>query len=298
MVLVVVLYVSLIHTSNPFMTSMPISNSTMQTSESNSTTETLTPIANASLQTTKSNFVLAFFLQFGNPYYNDNLSILAKNLKAGDYLLVESTYLRTPELFQTVHDAKALVKPGVKVISVVNYKDIESLSTTAPLLPKGIDYIMYDYEPGASFSPEFTKNESVSISYFEQAKDSVEQYNKNTGSDAKLFLTPPFGQLRNADWNWGLLSKHVDVIDMQLQAFLKDPSLKTYATDIIEQIRKDSPDKLVFMQCSLSPQRGTVQDNVNAVETLRQIKGINGSLVFYQNVQGPELEQFFSLLDR
>lgn len=259
---------------------------------------TPTQLSNPQMQTLKSGVTLAFFLKFGNKYFEDNLAILAKNLKTGDYLLVDGSPSTASELLQRVQEIRSLVNPGVNVIAVANYKNISNLTNTVPTLPKGIDYIMYDYEGGSAFSPEFTKDENISISYFDEAKAAVERYNKNTGSEAKLFVTPPFGELQSANWDWGLAANHMDVIDIQLQAFLKDPNLQSYATEIMEQIKKNSPDKLVFVQCSLSPQRGTVQDNVNAIETLRKVREINAFLVFYQNGQGSELTQFFSLLDR
>ena len=245
-----------------------------------------------------SNYSLAFFLKIGSSQYEANLEILTKNLKPGDYLLVYGPYTRASEILQGALEARSLVNPGVNVISVIDYTNITNLTVTVPTLPKGIDYIMYDYEKGTGFSPEFTVDEKASIDYFDKAKSAISQYNKNMSSDAKLFVTPPYGQLRKANWNWGVASDHMDVIDMQLEAYLKDPNLKKYTMDIIEQIKRDSPDKLVFVQLSINPKRGTLQDNLNAIDSLKDVVGVNVFLIYYLNYQSTDLKQFFSLLDR
>jgi len=255
------------------------------------------PTNTVNIITIKPNYSLAFFLKLDSQY-NTNLEIFAKNLKAGDYILIDGPSSRASEILNQAQEARSLVNTGVNVISVVGYKKINDLIETVPDLPKGIDYIMYDYEKGPGFSPEFTRDEKTSIGYFDKAKSAISQYNKNTGSDAKLFVTPPYGQLQNANWNWGLVASHMDVIDMQLQAYLKDPNLKNYTTNILEQIKKDTPDKLVFIQLSINPKKGALQDNLNALDSIKDVSGINAFLIYYLNYQGSDLKQFFSLLDR
>ena len=246
----------------------------------------------------KQPYSLAFFLNIDNPYYETNLEIFIKNLKKGDYLLVSGPPERAKEIIQKTHEIQNLVNSGVNVFSVMNYKKISDIVATVPTLPKGVDYVMYDYEGGNGYSPEFTTDENQSIVYFDKAHSAVEMYNKNTGSHAKLFVTPPYGQLHKLDWNWDSVVTNMDVVDMQLQAFLKDPSLKNYTINIMQQIHKTSPDKLVFIQLSITPKRGTVLDNVSAIDNLKNVSGIGAFLIFYQNTQSSDLKQFFNIIQR
>ena len=243
-------------------------------------------------------YSLAFFLKFGTPQYETNLKILAKNLRSGDYLLLYGSPASASDIVRQAQDMGPIFKAGVDVIPVVEYRNVKNLTETVPTLPRGIGYVMYDYEGGRAFSPEFTKDEKKSIGYFDAAKQAVLQYDEITGSSARLFATPPYGELRKADWNWGLVSSHVDVIDMQLQGFLKDPALKNYSAAVIKQIRSASPGEVLFIQLSINPKRGTLQENVDALNSLSSVSGISAFLVYYLPSQSSDLEQFFGMLDR
>lgn len=268
-------------------TNRTISNS--DTRSNSNITSSHSSIVNPSLH-------LAFFVDYEKPQYRTNLEILIKNLHSGDYLLIEGDPSNMSGVLEQKKDVQSRVDSGVHVISVANYRKISDISTV-PELPGGVDYIMYDYEAGKLYSPEFTKDENISISYFDKARESIHQYNIKTGSNAKLFVTPPYGQLRKSNWDWGAASLHMDVIDMQLQSFLKDPDFEKYATDVISQIKEKSPDKMVFIQVSINPLRGTLQDNINSITTL-QAKNMNNVLVFYLPPQGEQLSEFFKLLNR
>lgn len=244
----------------------------------------------------KPNTPLAFFLRMYGQYYTDNLQVFEKNLKNGDYLLIRGNPSEALTVIQKVEQSKPLFDSGVHVNSAIFYFTIRDIVTTVPKLPHGIDFIVYDYEKGDNYSPEFTANESKSIEYFDQARSAVLQYNKNTNSNARLMITLPYGELHSANWDWRLAAKHMDVIDMQLQAFLQSPSvMQNYISNTYDSGTEDKP--LIFAQLSISKVRGTVQENIDAINTIKNSQ-VNAFLIWYQAIQTSDLEQFFSLLHR
>lgn len=244
----------------------------------------------------KSNTPLAFFLRIYGQYYTDNLKVFEKNLKNGDYLLIRGNPSEALTVIQKVEQSRPLFDSGVHVNSAIFYFTIRDIVTTMPKLPHGIDFVVYDYEKGDNYSPEFTTNESKSIEYFDQARSAVIQYNKNTGSNAKLMVTLPYGELHSDNWDWRLAAKHMDVLDMQIQAFLQNPSLmQSYISNTYDNGTGNKP--LIFAQLSISQVRGTVQENVDAINTIKNSK-VNAFLIWYQAIQTSDLEQFFSLLHR
>ena len=261
------------------------------------------PQSNATIpppSATTSSYHLVFFLQSTSSpsFYSDNLQLFAKYLKPDDILFITgSPRAHASKVLQQTQVAKSLVSAGVKVYSLQFYFKITDLVGNATKLPKGLDYIGYDYEKGNLYSPEFTTNETTSISYFDQAQAAIKQYNTATGSNAKFIVTPPYGELKNANWDWGRAAKHMDTINMQMQGLLHDPNYHDLVTTVVSQIRQGSPDTLLFVQVSISPARGTVQDNVNAISILKTLP-IDGILVFYNNVQTSDLQQLFTLLNR
>lgn len=238
-------------------------------------------------------YKLAFLISSASSQYNDNLSIFTKHLKNGDYLMVGGYENSTSEIKQKIQKIKSLANPGLNVVTIRIYSQIEQLVNRVPNLPPGFDYIGYDYEQGDGFSPEFTKNETTSIKYFDEAKSAIEKYNLKKSSNAKLIIMPPYGQLREAQWDWGVAAKHTDVIDMQFQAFMKDDKFLYYVINTIAQIKQESPSTKVFVQLSLVSTRGTPQDNLNAINMLYRLP-IDGFLVFYHPSQTSELGQFFN----
>lgn len=247
---------------------------------------------------TKTSYSLAFFLKTSGSHYNDNLQVFKNNLKSGDYLLIRGEPSSPMVLIQKVQLARSMFNSGVNVDSVLFYYKIDDLIKEVPNLPKGIDFIIYDYEKGANYSPEFTTDEATSIGFFDNAKDAVAQYNKNTGSNAKFMVTPPYGELRSADWDWGLAAKHMDAMDLQVQAFLKDlVTVKGYVSSAVNQITQGSPNTLTFIQLSIVHKRGTLDENVAALNALKNPR-INAFLIWYQANQTEDLNQLFNLLSR
>ncbi|HJU14686.1 MAG TPA: hypothetical protein VJ792_09555 [Candidatus Nitrosotalea sp.] len=215
----------------------------------------------------------------------------------GDYLLVYGTPKDAPDVVKKAQDVKDQ-GTGIKVYSAIGYRKIHDMVTSVSSLPKGIDFIIYDYEGGPGYSPEFSTDEAASILNFAKAKWLVEEYNNATGGNARLLVTPPYGQLRQAGWDWQSASANMGAIDIQLQAFLKDPQLVVNAKDIVEQIRRQGNDKIVFVQLSIIPTRGTILDNIQAINNLKGIRGIDAVLIFYKNTQGADLEKLFAMLRR
>ena len=236
---------------------------------------------------------LVFLISSASSQYDDNLHVFTKYLKNGDYLMVAGYENSTSEIEQKMQKIKSLVNPGVNVVAIRIYSKIEPLVNRVPNLPRGFDYIGYDYEEGDSFSPEFTTNETTSIKYFDEARSAISQYNLKTAGDAKLIIMPPYGQLRNAKWDWGMAAKHTDIISIQFQAFMKDDKFLNYVTNTVAQIKQESPSTKMFIQLSLVSDRGTPQDNLNAISMLYPLP-IDGFLVFYHPSQTSDLVKFFN----
>lgn len=279
------------HTSNVKPSMSLISTNYISHAKPDTNLTSVDPVSNA-----KSNTHLAFFLRIYGQYYIDNLSVFEKNLENGDYLLIRGNPSEALTVIQKVEQSRPLFDSGVHVNSAIFYYAISDIVTTVPKLPRGIDFVVYDYEKGDNYSPEFTTNESKSIEYFDQARSAVMQYDKNTGSNAKLMVTLPYGELHSDNWDWRLAAKHMDVIDMQIQAFLKNHSMmQSYISDTYDNGTGNKP--LIFAQLSISQVRGTVQENVNAINVIKNSQ-VNAFLIWYQAIQTSDLEQFFSLLHR
>ena len=106
---------------------------------------------------------------------------------------------------------------------------------------------------------------------------------------------PPYGQLMNSNWDWGLAARHMDVIDMQFQTFMKDKIFHNYVSNTVVQIKNEAPDTKIFIQLSLVPKKGTALDNLNAIRTLGDLP-IDAFLIFYEPSQTLELEGFHALI--
>jgi hypothetical protein len=245
-----------------------------------------------------SNFHLAFLLNTRSTYYNDNLQLLSKNLHDGDYLfvIVDS---KTGLASQLVQQAKSMCSPGVHVNSVVLYSKLQKILNQSATLPRGIDWVIYDYENGTDFSPEFTVNETTSLAYFDVAQAAIKKYNIATESAVKLMVTPPYGELQKGNWDWGIAAQHMDGIDVQTQRLVKDmPTFKDNISKIAEQIHDKSPETFSMIQFSLRHSVGTVEDTLNGINNVKDLR-IDAFLIFYdQYSQNSQLEQFFSLLHR
>jgi len=239
---------------------------------------------------------LAFLLNTRSPYYDENLQSLAKNLRDGDYLFVIDSKLVPPS--NLVQQIKSVCSPGVHVNSAVLYSKLQKIQDEYSTLPGKIDWIIYDYENGTDFSPEFTTNETASLAYFDEVQTVVKKYNTVTESSAKLMVTPPYVELEKGNWDWGVAAKHMDAIDVQTQRLVKETTFSDIISNISEQIREKSPGTFSMIQFSLRPSVGTIQETVDSMKSLNDSK-IDAFLVFYdQYSQNSQLEQFFSGLDR
>gem|GEM_PF-2335283 len=238
-------------------------------------------------------YALAFLVNAASPAYNNTVGMIASHLKKGDYLIVEGISSSDPTV--KVQELSSHVAPGVKVRAIAIYNTIRSLTSRLPTLPGGFDYIGYDYEKGSAFSPEFTTSEQSSIGFFDQARRSVGEYNVRTGSSAKLLIMPPYGELRNAGWDWGEAAKHADMIDIQLQAFVRDPQFFNYTLDALAQIKQEAPSTKAFVQISLVEKRGTASDNLDAINEIRALP-LGGFFMFFHPNQTSEVSQFLKIL--
>jgi hypothetical protein len=241
---------------------------------------------------------LAFLLNTRSPYYNDDLQLLAKNLRSGDYLFIIMD--SNPSLAnQLMQQAKSLCSDGVNVNTVLLYSKLQKIVDELPMEPKGMDWIVYDYESGSDFSPEFTINENSSLGYFDKAKEAVEKYNVNTASSAKFMVTPPYGELKKGNWNWGFAAQHMDGIDVQTQRLVKNMStFKDQISNITDQIQELSSNKFFMIQFSLRPSVGTINDTLNGINNVKDLR-INAFLIFYdQYSKNSQLEKFFNSFHR
>jgi hypothetical protein len=245
-------------------------------------------------------FNLMFLLSIDSPQYSQDLQLFSQFLDSGDYLLIHDAASQMSNAIGQAQIAQSMVKPGVHVEPTMIYDKISNLAAQVPNLPKGVTFVFYDYENGTNFSPEFTTNETVSIGYFDQAENAVQQYNAKTGGTAKLIVAPSYGELKNAHWDWGLAAKHMDAIDVQFGGYTKYPSLFLYAPQVFSQIKLESPGTPVFIELSLLPNRSTPQITANDIYTLDG-KGVNGFLPWYNQTSSNHtliLQQFFGVLPR
>ncbi|MGE5599895.1 MAG: hypothetical protein ACM3UQ_00095 [Clostridiales bacterium] len=252
-------------------------------------------LASSYYETHRPRIQLAFFLNIASSRYQDNLKVFARNLQNGDYLIMRGDPSSPLAVIQAAKQSKHMFAPGVHVMTCLFYYAIGDIVRSVPKLPPGIDFVVYDYEKGSNYSPDFTTNESVSLGYFDQAEAAVLQYGKNTGSNAQLMVTPPVGELLHAGWNWGLAADHMDAIDMQLQAFVKDHALMKNLVSSTASHISEPKKHLVFVQLSLS--RWPVRENIDAINATRDSR-IGAFLIWYQATQTADLEAFFDALKR
>lgn len=224
-----------------------------------------------------------------NPFTDRLLELFATQLVDGDYLLVGGPDTQVQWILQKTEEARGKVKSGVHVFSWVVYVAIDTLEARTPHLPQGIDWVIYDYEGGPGFSPEFTPDPQASITFFERGRRGAHQYG------ARFMVTPPYAQLWRANWDWGVTARHMDGITLQFQAFLKDPQiLETEVRKVVGQIHERAAQTLTFIQFSLVPERGTVADNMQAIQRLEDEAQIAAFLMFYRPDQIDTLRDFFS----
>src|SRR5579885_1495138 len=129
--------------------------------------------------------VFAIFYTAGSNH--TNLELFEKYLRPGDYLLITTPLDQDydfSQLLQDTAEAKNKTVPGVNVISFAWYSKIEAIKLHSAYLPQGIDGIIYDYENGTLYSPEYTTNYEKVSSLFDSASK-IAHNNR-----LKLMLTP------------------------------------------------------------------------------------------------------------
>lgn len=238
--------------------------------------------------------VFAIFYTSGSNHAN--LELFEKYLRAGDYLFIATPLDQDSDFSQLVQDvteAKSKVVPGVKVFSFAWYSKIDAIKLHSEHLPQDVDGIIYDYENGSEYSPEYTTDYNETLSLFETASEIAHENN------LKLMLTPVFGDTINGTevehtWNWTEISSHTDFLVIQFQHYFKDhnsDSLKTRMGMIMEDINSISGTPS-FVELSLTAVGGTADEDLKAMQDLEQ-SGANKFLIFFEPWNTSELEYIF-----
>lgn len=159
---------------------------------------------------------------------------------------------------------------------------ISSLVSGITNIPSDIDYVTYDYEKG--HTPEWTRDQAISISYFDQLHSLVDVSGK------KLIITPAW--VWNPNFDWGEIAKHTDVLLVQVQNFQTNadvpneikPStlginLSQVTKLIVSEVRLKSPSTKIYLQFGFD-----VTDNpdniINDINTVKN-SGIDGVALWY-----------------
>ena len=248
---------------------------------------------NNTVPPTSTSYSLAF-LAGSNPA---NIQLFEDNLKPGDYILVNTRLgddSSSQSLLQEAADIKSKVKPGVNVITLVWYSNISNIESRTPQLPKGIDYVVYDFESWKQ-TPEFSTDQQTVIGLLDRALKVAHDNN------FKLMFTPAYGSIKNGaavpfGWNWGDVSKHTDGVVIQFQGYFKlsnGDTVKNDMVNIIKQISSSSPNTLAFVQLSLTPVGGTVDQNISAMHDLNS-GNIKKFLIFYGAQQTDDLKNLLT----
>ena len=238
--------------------------------------------------------VFAIFYTSGSNH--TNLELFEKYLRSGDYLFITTPLDQDSDLNQLVQDvkeAKNNVVPGVKVFSFVWYSKIDAIKLHSAYLPQGVDGIIYDYEDGKDYSPEYTTDYNKVSSLFETASEIAHK------NGLKLMLTPVFGDTVNSTeiehpWDWTEISRHTDFLVIQFQHYFKDhnsDSLKTRMGKIMEDINSTSGTP-TFVELSLTAIGGTVNEDLQAMQELEH-SGTNKFLIFFEPWTTNDLKYMF-----
>lgn len=238
--------------------------------------------------------IFAIFYTSGSNHAN--LELFEKYLRAGDYLFITTPLDQDSDFSQLVQDvteAKNKVVPGVKVFSFAWYSKIDAIKLHSEYIPQGVDGIIYDYENGAGYSPEYTTDYNKTLSLFETASEIAHKNN------LRLMLTPVFGDTINSTeiehpWNWTEISRHTDFLVIQFQHYFKDhnsDSLKTRMGMIMEEINSTSGTPS-FVELSLTAVGGTADEDLKAMQDLEH-SGANRFLIFFESWNTNGLKYMF-----
>lgn len=239
--------------------------------------------SDAQIGTQKPKTILAIFYISGSNHAN--LDLFEKYLRPGDYLFITTPLdqdSNTSQVLQDAMEAKSKVTFGVKVLSFVWYSKIDAVRLHTPYLPKGIDGVIYDYESGGMYSPEYTTNSTKVLSFF----NSGFQISHRNGF--KFMTTPVFGDVTNNteiehDWNWVELSNSSDFLVVQFQNFFKmnnSDDLKIRMGEMMKEINATSHTP-TFVELSLTAIGGTADQDLYAMHELEQV-GVNKFLIFFE----------------
>ena len=227
--------------------------------------------------------IFAMFYESGsNPA---NLELFEKYLRPGDYLFITTPLDQDSAIGQVLKDAtdaRNNVSPGVNVLSFVWYSKIDAIKLHGSFLPKGIDGIIYDYEGGTQYSPEYTTDGQQVISLFNSGLKIAHE------NGLKFMITPVFGDIVNNTeiehpWNWIELSNNSDFMVIQFQSFFKmsnATALSTRIGEIISQINAASQTP-TFIELSLTAIGGNADEDLKAIYDLKQI-GVGKFLIFFE----------------
>ena len=227
--------------------------------------------------------IFAMFYESGSNHAN--LALFEKYLRPGDYLFITTPLDQDSDVGQVLQDAtdaRNNVAPGVNVLSFVWYSKIDAIKLHTPFLPKGIDGIIYDYEGGAQYSPEYTTNEQQVISLFNSGLKVAHE------NGLKFMITPVFGDIVNNTeiehpWNWIELSNNSDFMIIQFQSFFKMSNANALSTrmgEIMSKINATSQTP-TFVELSLTAIGGSADEDLKAINDLKQV-GVDKFLIFFE----------------
>lgn len=242
--------------------------------------------------------VFAMFYTSGTNH--TNLELFEKYLQPGDYLFITTPLDQDSDfsqLLQDVAEAKNKVVPGVQVVSFAWYSKIEEIKLHSAYLPHGVDGIIYDYENGTEYSPEYTTDYYKVSSLFKTASEIAHQ------NGLKIMLTPVFGDTVNNTeiehtWNWTEISKYTDFLVIQFQHYFKEnnaDALKTRMGKIMDDINSTSGTPS-FVEISLTAVGGTADEDLKAMHDLKQV-GTNKFMIFFEPWKTSELQYIFENRD-
>jgi hypothetical protein len=243
---------------------------------------------------------LAFILSINSPNYTKLVPLFSNNLKPGDtiFLLVGT---HVAQGIAAKQQLESLLPQGVNIITANDEQSISQIFNKVPSLPQGLDLLWYDYEDWSE-TPEHTFDQNGSISYFGQARQIVSNYNQNTGSNAKLLVSPLITKDPTSIYpDWGEIAQHMDMVDIQLEileAAGEISEMKSIQDLAVSQIMQKSPNTQIYIQLGLAYYI-THGDPTKTVTHLNQIHnhGVKGYLIFY-NDNVDRLSGFFNVLNR
>ncbi len=238
--------------------------------------------------------IFAMFYTSGSNHAN--LELFEKYLRAGDYLFITTPLDQDSNFTQILEDAaeaKNKVVSGVKVFTFAWYSKIDEIKLHSAFLPSGVDGIIYDYENGTEYSPEYTTDYNKVSSLFATASEIAHK------NGLKLMLAPVFGDTINKveiehSWNWTEISDHADFLVIQFQHYFKDDnanSLKTRMGKIVDDINSNSGTP-TFVELSLTAIGGTADEDLQAMQDLEHV-GVNKFLIFFEPWKTGDLEHIF-----